>query len=119
MTTNDILEFENLCREMSVCNKTPPNSVQAFQIQRGSMMSENHYRIVMDLASEFTFKSMKVALKQMLREKHISFDQSYTQYTKINRANLFFKENKGKQRIEGPQYYLKPLDNVDYSIKYE
>ena len=30
MTTTDIFEFENLCREMSVCHKTPPITVRVF-----------------------------------------------------------------------------------------
>lgn len=57
----NISEFENLCHEISLCNKIPPIIAQAFQILGGSMMSENQLQIVMKLDHEFTFKSMKTA----------------------------------------------------------
>ena len=69
MSMNDcILEFENLNHEMSIYNMDLPDTVLAFKILEGAMITDNQQKMTLTLASDLSFKSMRVALKRIFGE---------------------------------------------------
>ena len=70
MSLNDyIKEFENLNHEISVHNKSLPDTVLAFKILEGAMINDNQREVPLTLASDLSFKSVNGASKRILREK--------------------------------------------------
>ena len=64
-----ILEFENLSHEMSTFNMAFPDTVLAVQILEGAGLNESQRQMALTLANDFTFKSMKGALKRVFRHQ--------------------------------------------------
>ena len=70
MSLNDyIKEFENLNHEISVHNKSLPDTVLAFKILEGAMINEKQQQMALTLVSDLSFKSMKGALKRIFGQK--------------------------------------------------
>ena len=70
MSMNDyIIKSENLNHEISIRNMALPDTVLAFKILEGAMINDNQRQMILTLASDLSFKSMKGALKRIFGEK--------------------------------------------------
>ena len=83
-----ILEFENLSHEMSIHNMTLPDTVLAFKILEGAMITDHQRQMALTFASDLSFKSMKAALKRIFGEK--SFTS--TSNDELNSSHNIVKE---------------------------
>ena len=107
MSMNDyIIEFENLSHEMKIHNMALPDTVLAFKILEGAMITDNQQQMALTLAS---FKSMKGALKRIFGEKSymnsLNDDSHISSEPTIKEEDAFYtaqKKHKDKNKKLNP-----------------
>ena len=86
------LEFENLSHEMSIHNMALPDTVLAFKILEGAMITDHQRQMALTFASDLSFKSMKAALKRIFGGKSftsISNDELNSPHNIVKEEDTF------------------------------
>ena len=69
MSMNDyMLEFGNLNYELTKFNMSPPDTVLAFKLLDGALITEHQQQMALRLATNFKYKSIKIALKRIFTD---------------------------------------------------
>ena len=108
MSMNDyILEFENLSHEMSIHNMALPDTVLAFKILEGAMITDHQRQMTLTFASDLFFKRMKAALKRIFGEKSFtstSNDELNSPHNIVKEEDAFYTSQRKYNRFNKNKY---------------